>query len=329
MSDIAARVLRSSDAGAPALSGQAGSLVALLRALLVNGYGTGPNAKAGFGWTQAFLGTNEVVFRNSPVSGSGHFLRVMDASDASAGVASYEAMAAIDEGTNRSPPITDRPNGAIWTKSSAAGSTARAWWAVGNDRYFYLFIDIAGRAGDNAGSLEYCVPCFAGDLDSFQPGDQTAFLVSQGPSSTDPGYGTRARIGLRYSADLNNSPHAGLAEAVGFISRNYAQTLVPALAVCASSSCGGSNYWGGSGGLPYPHPVDNGLLHERGLILEGPGIIRGAMPGVSVPLHTRPFSDLATVPMIEGVPAGRKIVAKSYSPNGESIAGQLLFEVAA
>jgi len=50
---------QSTDSGAPALSGQAGSLLEVLDACLVNGYG----GKAAAGWGIAFSSGNKRVYR--------------------------------------------------------------------------------------------------------------------------------------------------------------------------------------------------------------------------------------------------------------------------
>src|SRR5438309_11659795 len=52
------RVYKSTDASAPALTGQVGSLTALLDAILVNGYGT----KTAAGWTIGFTTTKKLAY---------------------------------------------------------------------------------------------------------------------------------------------------------------------------------------------------------------------------------------------------------------------------
>ena len=67
-------VYLSTDASAPTLDGNVGSLITVLDAVLVNGYG----AKAAAGWTKAFSGTNKAAYRNSPSTGTGLFWRIQD-----------------------------------------------------------------------------------------------------------------------------------------------------------------------------------------------------------------------------------------------------------
>lgn len=68
---------RSDDASAPTLNGQAGSLIDVLKACLVDGYG----AKAGAGWTLEIAevaNNNKILLRNNSVSGTGRFFRIKD-----------------------------------------------------------------------------------------------------------------------------------------------------------------------------------------------------------------------------------------------------------
>lgn len=64
----------SSDSGAPIMNGTQGSLVNVLDAILVNGYGS----KSPAGWTKPFSGTSKAVYRNSPLTGTGTYYRVYD-----------------------------------------------------------------------------------------------------------------------------------------------------------------------------------------------------------------------------------------------------------
>jgi hypothetical protein len=81
-------VYKSTDDNAPVLNGIAGSLINLLRKVLVDGFGT----KAGAGWTLEFLNTAETiaVFRNDSVSGFGRYFRVDDTYGTYAKLTAYE-----------------------------------------------------------------------------------------------------------------------------------------------------------------------------------------------------------------------------------------------
>lgn len=115
-------VYKSTDPGAPLLSGQAGALAMLLDALLVDGYGSGANRKPGMGWSRAFSGSNVRVFRNAPITGTGFYLRVDDTAQRSALLRGFATMSDIDVGTDPTPTIALKSNGSRWDKSSVASA---------------------------------------------------------------------------------------------------------------------------------------------------------------------------------------------------------------
>ena len=87
-------IYRSTDASAPTLEGVNGSLVALLDACLVNGYGS----QSAAGWTIAYTTTNKRVYRNSTTDGTGFYLNVDDSGSGSGGAqeAAYDGLPSSD-----------------------------------------------------------------------------------------------------------------------------------------------------------------------------------------------------------------------------------------
>jgi hypothetical protein len=161
-------IYRSSDASAPVLTGVAGSLVAVLDACLVNGYG----AKSAAGWTKPYTATNAAVFRMG--AGNQFYLDVNDngasngltgASGQEAAVRGYEVMTAASTGTGPFPTTAQvAANTANWRKSATANATARGWFMVADDRSFIL-----GVLDGDAASL-YKLYTF-GDIFSLKTGD--------------------------------------------------------------------------------------------------------------------------------------------------------------
>lgn len=132
-------VYRSTDSSAPSLTGQSGSLITLLDAVLVNGYGVKPAA----GWAKAFTGTNKAVYQPpviaaSPSEGIRPFLRVDDsyATTNYADIRGFKTMSSVDTGEGQFPR---RPLFALWRKSSTTNGTARPWTIIATPRAFYLF----------------------------------------------------------------------------------------------------------------------------------------------------------------------------------------------
>jgi hypothetical protein len=133
----------SADASAPSLTGTAGSLIALLDACLVNGYG----AKPGAGWTKAFSGTNVAAYQQG--TGSTEFFLRVDDNGPGAGtykearITGYETMSDVDTGSNPFPSSTQGVGSnamVVARKSSTADSTVRQWQLFADERTMYMFV---------------------------------------------------------------------------------------------------------------------------------------------------------------------------------------------
>lgn len=146
---MAVRYYFSTDASAPAISGTAGTLISVLDACLVNGYGS----KTGAGWTKAYSGTNLAAYRMSTASpATGFYMRVDDTGTTSARLVGYETMSDVNTGTGPFPAGAQFSGGLFFLKSSAANTTARPWMLIAENRSFYLMVlsnQTAFGAGDN------------------------------------------------------------------------------------------------------------------------------------------------------------------------------------
>lgn len=129
------RFYSSNDAGAPELSGQAGSLTALLQACLVDGYGD----KEPAGWTMPFSVANKAAFK-MPVIVAPHYLRVDDDAPSgeprNASVSGFEDMSGIDDGS--APFPSDSQPSLYWRKSTTADTAARSWFMFVSERGLYF-----------------------------------------------------------------------------------------------------------------------------------------------------------------------------------------------
>jgi hypothetical protein len=159
----------STDASAPVLSGTTGSLVALLDAILVNGYG----AKSALGWAKSYSGTSKAAYR--PASGARLYLRVQDdgpgaGSFREARIRGFETMSDVDTGTGAFPAVAQLTNGLFVRKSATADSTARVWYAIGDEAGMMLFV----QSGDVANVF---VGFGFGDVLSNMTGDAYRTLI--------------------------------------------------------------------------------------------------------------------------------------------------------
>jgi hypothetical protein len=121
----------SDDAGAPALYGAAGRLIAVLDWLLVT--------KGG--WAKPYTGTNLATYRSA--TGNRFYMRVDDTQATYSRLRGYRAMTGISAGSNLFPDTTLCPS-ASWgiVKSGVADSTPRRYWGVRTNRYLYLAVEV-------------------------------------------------------------------------------------------------------------------------------------------------------------------------------------------
>ncbi|MCU7839785.1 MAG: hypothetical protein KZQ94_10465 [Candidatus Thiodiazotropha sp. (ex Troendleina suluensis)] len=159
-------VYKSSDVGAPTLSGTAGAFIALLKACLVDGYG----AQTPLGWVAEFedVAGEKAVFRAA--TGSRHYYRFQH-NAASGGTSGerigtcevYETMSDVDTGTG------------LWhsgyiNASYYESAAATEWALIGDETGFYLWTQYLGTLTPaNAGT--YGCLSFFGDIIPADPLD--------------------------------------------------------------------------------------------------------------------------------------------------------------
>lgn len=320
-------IYRSTDPGAPLLSGLAGALVTLLDVLLVDGYGTGADHKAGMGWTKAFSGSNVRVYRNSPVTGTGFYLRVDDTTQRSALIRGFSAMTDIDTGADATPSVATKSVGSRWDKSLVAAADGRHWIAVGTEKFFYLFVDTGNQYAAYGSAAMH--PHYAGDIASLKPGDRHQYVVSYKGSDTE---GSSA-IGysLRGASGWGSSPSSDSATCC-FIGRNMSGVPGSLRAFVTASGQQGTAAFGGNAQYPpYPYAANSGLLYAAVEVHEGAFQPRGFLPGLYAPLHRRPFPEMTMISDVGGLPSGVQLLAKGYMLDStgynDGYAGQVLIDL--
>lgn len=334
-------VYRSTDPGAPVLTGQAGSLIALLHAVLVTGYGSGANVKPGAGWTRPFSSSGVHVYRNSQVNGSGAYLRVRD--DASADMLNtptlaqalaYSSMTDIDTGMDRTPSVALQAQGSLIAKAPAAGSTARRWLVVATDIGFYLFTQWFNMPNNPNAMGAY----YFGEIVTSVGGDAFPFAIFGADRLVSYSAGWNDNVcSLFWASPVDaavgsSGNRTGFGIPGGFIMRSYSDRLsAPGrLATCGVGPVSGGNYSYGSGAYRQgPDPAHGGYNYMPALVRENAHAMRGRLPGVLVPLHSRPYAEGAIVPFVEGIGLGQWL-AVNYNVAEPDVAdrnGQVLFRL--
>lgn len=289
-------VYRYDDVGAPVLSSpSAGSLIGVLDACLVNGYGGKPPA----GWTKPYSGANLAAYRQG--SGSRFYLRVNDGTGtAKAGVVGYEVMTAIDTGLRLFPTTAQAANGLYITLGTAAALTGtKPWVVVADDKRFYLWVGFtftsASALSDSSTGQGIF---FFGDVISFKAEDPYCCQIIGSALGSD----TEVFAGftrLNYGATGH------------FIARNAAG-VAGAVANCKVADyygCGSYTIMGMYALIAYPDPVSGGLNLSRVLVSNGSATvaIRGRFPGLWAPMNGLPGANGDTFTGAGGL-SGREFI---------------------
>ncbi|WP_345883561.1 hypothetical protein [Shewanella algae] len=162
----------STDAGAPQIvNGDLNDLIAILKACLVDGYGT----KDALGWSVAFedAPNSKIAFRNSTVDGSGGYVQLWPetgvGSNQDISLTAAASMTALDLFTNQGFEYKYRMN-----------LSENVWMLVGTSTGFYFQTQNSSYVATQNRLSLYTQCFFAGDFHSYHSPDPGAFIVSCG-----------------------------------------------------------------------------------------------------------------------------------------------------
>lgn len=121
-------VFSASDAGAPTLTADIGSLKTLLKACLVTGYGS----KQGLGWQMPFESTdkNVAAFKSADPTASGFYFKIDNSTTGTAKLSAYQNMTDINTGER--PLVANQPY----------DLAASNWMLVGHSKAFILLLNV-------------------------------------------------------------------------------------------------------------------------------------------------------------------------------------------
>ncbi len=303
---------RSTDGGAPALNGNAGSLVNVMDWCL----DTATNAGA-LGWGIAFTAASRRVYR-AP-SGVRHYLDVNDNSPdgtalgRNAQIRGYEVATAVGTGTGPFPTVAQVATPVGIVKSTATGTTARPWIAWGDDRTFYLFCNPALTDPPTLSTVVWNSGFYFGEILSQLTGDLYRSIIaydSVTATAVAAGVGAlgMAVVSTTTSVINQNMPRSYTGAGGGLWSAMVGNAFVTA---------GGLRF--DLGKFTFPNPVDGGLplnaldVYERGTGATGAapdasGGLRGKARGIyQTPFLNTGVDDQTTFTAI-GTWAGRTFI---------------------
>jgi hypothetical protein len=342
------QLFRWDDASAPVLNGQSGSLVNLLDAVLVNGYG----AKSAAGWSIAQTTTNKRAYKQG--AGGNHptgiHLYVDDNApntQQEARVCGFETMSAITPvGTGQFPNGTQSGLGGGYLtirKSRSTDSTPRRWYVIADAWTLYLFVE---PADDSQLAQPRGAPFIFGDFKSFKTGDAYAQIII-GRTWDNRAEGAMDMFSKGSQGNRNHSTSAFLPG--HFCSRHWNQLqvsvrcgkVVPSITLNENmdwsepgdnagdpGSRGRFSHASGEYGRmtnPYPNPVD-GSLWMSPMYVTQQGI-RGYLKGIWVPQHYLPLNPGDTFTAASGNLSGKSFVACNGSMRVQDSAWDIATQV--
>lgn len=306
------RVYKSTDSGAPVLTGQIDSLNNLLKAILRDGIGGAPASP----WTVEFedVSSHTCVFR--PPAGARHYLQVQDngpgpGSFIEAKMKGFAAMTGFNTGTDPFPSTTQSATAITLRKSATLDSTAHPWRAFVDEKTFYLFVD----CGDSPGTWDGYG--FGAYIDWNPAGAFGSMIFGR----TIENNNSRSAFTTSFTLIAPN----GTSPCKIFSPRNYTQTGTSqeygvnydSAAVNSSTSAAP-----GSFGQAYPYPVDSGVILMPARLTMG-GLPVGRLRGLWIPGHNKPLVQDDIFNATEGA-LTRGFLAMNYY-----IGGQLFMETTA
>jgi hypothetical protein len=353
------RVYRHTDGSAPVLTGQVGTLVALLDAILVNGYG----AKTAAGWTIGFTAANKRAYQQNATGANNNaapmFLYVDDSGPGAGGAkearaCGFETMSAITPtGTGQFPTLAQTAIGVgtlVIRKSTTADATARGWTAVANGQTLYLFCE----SGDILSPNLAANPFIFGDFKSYKPGgDLYAVCIigrvaeNSGGANIDPLQIVAPGNNIVYNLNNRHLGHyiarhwtgLGSSVACGKVTDSLKFITFP-----ANSNLGGYNgdaattvaaapngmgaHRGNPVGLPFPNGPD-GSLWVSPIYLNHSFAIRGYLAGLWCPLHDRPLAHNDAYTVASGNLNGKTLLAQNipyFTKDSTNDTGQCIVE---
>lgn len=205
------RLYRSTDVGAPQLSTtNDGSMLSILRACLVEGYGSGAETRTPVGWTMPFsdLPNKKAVFQ----SVNGECIRIDDSIDYRwASAVGFKSMTSLDIGVEQYPSgdqIGSGYHSRVYKRYNTSAISG-GWFVVAGDDFFY-FINIY-----NSSSPTYPAGFFFGKYECINPSFTENYLLTQNiPLITDTSatnsyksfYSSGTRIARRNYQNSEGSP---------------------------------------------------------------------------------------------------------------------------
>lgn len=277
------REFRSTDPGAPTLTGEAGSFNALIKTVLVGSGGTAYAGKASAGWSTIYEAGNVLVLAGSSAAGGSGYRFRFDDSGIGAGltreamVRAYSSMSDIDTGLHEMPPSAAMSFGGPIRKSATTDGVARQWMVWADEITCYCWI---AQSGDSPNFFGW------GDYDPAIVSDPYRAFVFSGWRYNNASMSGSNLAGVR-GLDTPTYERGTYIGSDSYLLGNPLRVSMPVLAqyTTRNQNVLSNNYSIGGAGSP---PGVEGVTVRRFFIpalVAAEGVVRGRMRGLYLPVH--------------------------------------------
>lgn len=291
------REFRSTDVGAPILSYTNGTLINVLKAVCVNGYGS----VLPLGWTIEFEGTNEIVFRMK--GGTRKFIKIEDRNSTPyvAYISAYETMSSLYLGTGRVPA---QGNDANLLKTASGTSTSLIpWIVIGDDAGIWILNRVYNPTypdtTNNNGYGRFWSIGYIGDYNAWDVRNKWNFCMCLASGTANVFSASSPNLNYHFFAERPaNFDRAPIR--IGIL--GFSNNIIFGQSVYSSSSSKGPQTVGGAF---IQSPIH---IYENTTFGNGHNCILGSLPGIGEPMiedegtlyHNYSVDDY-NVPFIESV----------------------------
>ena len=278
-------VYSSADAGSPGqIANAAGTLIAILDACLVNGYGS----KAAAGWTKPYATSTTVAAYKQGAGTKNRLLRVDDTQASYARLVGYEAMTDINTGTGPFPTDVQVGGGDYLHKHNGAAGT-RPWFLVADAKSFYFWTQWdTTNTGLNAGMT------FFGEIRSLKAADDYAVMlmaadgVTKNSSISASNDVAGAFSGVQYTLRGHYMPRSYIQTGGSIGVGKRADSLRISNGAFLNLNSYGYAWLSDLFNTPFPSPVDGAVNIAPMVVHEAANSVdRGFMPGCWQVTHAR------------------------------------------
>jgi hypothetical protein len=265
------------------------------------------------GWTKVYSATNKAVYQSSDATSSKMLFALDDTVVQYSNWRGYESMTDVSTGTGQFPTTTQQ---SVWVWYKVYDATNQGWSLFGDSKTFYFLHYPSNnyRTYPMIHGMGDFIPIVSSDAyraflggTYYKDGNNNAYAQYTSIGCADPSYAF-----LYTPRSYNTLPNAPVYLRSRWNMYNY------------NLSDGGGCISGAPGSMPWPNPIDGGLVLSDTYLVEGYNL-RGRMPGVYC-TPQGPGRNLAHATVFTGIGAANRNYIYMWN-TGNGSGGGVFFDI--